>query len=307
MRAGEQVGEAVLGVVGVLVLVDEHEAERLLVVLEPVGIALEQLDGLHEQVVEVHRVHLGVALLVELVGVGRHLREAAALLAELGGPQQLVLGVADLAADRLRRVPLGVDVQLHHAALDEPAAVVLVVDGERALVAHALGLAAQQARAHAVERADPHGARHRPHEALDALLHLAGRLVGERDGHHLVRADVLHLEEPGDAVREYARLAGARAGEDQERPVDVGDRLALLGVEAGEQRVVLLRGTTRALAGPAAGRHPMPPPSSRLMARAMKPANTRRRPDSQRRSREMAPRKAPRKNSSSRPTATARR
>ena len=32
--AGEQVGDAVLGVVGVLVLVDHHVAERALVVLE---------------------------------------------------------------------------------------------------------------------------------------------------------------------------------------------------------------------------------------------------------------------------------
>ncbi len=86
VRAGEQVGEPVLGVVGVLVLVDEHEAERLLVVLQPVRIALEQLDRLHQKVVEVHGVHLGVALLVELVGVGRHLRVAPALVAELGGP-----------------------------------------------------------------------------------------------------------------------------------------------------------------------------------------------------------------------------
>ena len=54
---GQQVDQPVLGVVGVLVLVDEHEAEGALVVLAAVREALEQLDGLHEQVVEVHGVH----------------------------------------------------------------------------------------------------------------------------------------------------------------------------------------------------------------------------------------------------------
>src|SRR5665647_3034453 len=64
---GQEIGEAVLRVVGVLVLVDEHEAERLLVMPEALGEALEQLHRLHEEVVEVHGVHRGVTLLVERV------------------------------------------------------------------------------------------------------------------------------------------------------------------------------------------------------------------------------------------------
>ena len=43
-------------------------------------------------------------------------------------------------------------------------------------------------------------------------------------------------------MRQDTRLAGAGAGEDEQRPVDVGDRLALLLVEPGEQGVV--RGRT---------------------------------------------------------------
>ena len=71
-------------------------------------------------------------------------------------------------------------------------------------------------------------------------------------------------------------------------PVDVRDRLALLGVEAGEQRVVGL------LAGPGRRRrHPMPPPSTRLMTSAMTPARTSLRPESHSRSRDTEPRKTP--------------
>ena len=167
------------------------------------------------------------------------------------GPEQLVLGVADLARQRLGREALGVEVELLEAALDEPPAVVLVVDREVALVAEALGLAAQEPRAHAVEGADPHGARDGPDEALDALLHLAGGLVGEGDGEDLVGLHVVRLDQVGDAVGEHARLAGAGAGEDQQRALEVRDGRALRLVEAGEQRMVRLR---RTVASPAARR-----------------------------------------------------
>ena len=71
-------------------------------------------------------------------------------------------------------------------------------------------------------------------------------------------------------------------------------------VEAGEQRVLGL------VAGPSARGHPMPPPSTRLMTRAITPARTSLRPETQSRSREMEPRKMPRPKSSTSPTTMAR-
>ena len=44
-------------------------------------------------------------------------------------------------------------------------------------------------------------------------------------------------DQEGDAMGEDAGLARARAGEDQQRPLAVDDRLALGLVEAGQQRV----------------------------------------------------------------------
>ena len=54
-------------------------------------------------------------------------------------------------------------------------------------------------------------------QLLDAAAHLAGRLVREGDGEDAVRRDALDLDQPGDAVREHARLAAAGAGEHQHR------------------------------------------------------------------------------------------
>ena len=89
--------------VGVLVLVDQHVAEGLLVALAHLGEQLEQVDGAHQQVVEVHRVEAHELALVDLVGVGDRLLEVGAdHRAVLGGVAQAVLRVGDLAVDRRR-------------------------------------------------------------------------------------------------------------------------------------------------------------------------------------------------------------
>lgn len=53
---GQQVGDLVLDVVGVLILIDANVAEALLVLVEHIGAGAQQLERAHEQVVEVHRV-----------------------------------------------------------------------------------------------------------------------------------------------------------------------------------------------------------------------------------------------------------
>ena len=68
-------------------------------------------------------------------------------------------------------------------------------------------------------------------QRLDARPHLFGRLVGERDREHFVRFCVAVADEVRDAARDDARLARPRAGEDEQRPFQVQDRLALFGVE----------------------------------------------------------------------------
>ena len=67
--------------------------------------------------------------------------------------------------------------------LHQRAGVGLVVDGEARLVADGLGLAAQDAGEDAVEGSHLQVAGALlAHEAGNALLHLAGRLVGEGQG-----------------------------------------------------------------------------------------------------------------------------
>ena len=101
--AGEELEEAVLDVVRVLVLVDEHVAEGGAVARAHLREELEDVDRADEQVVEVHRVHLHEPLLVELVGVGDGLLEVGADELPVGGRvAELVLRVGDLVLDGRR-------------------------------------------------------------------------------------------------------------------------------------------------------------------------------------------------------------
>ena len=72
-------------------------------------------------------------------------------------------------------------------------------------------------------------------QVAGALAHLAGGLVGEGDGEDLPGRHAVFADQPGEAVGQGAGLAGTGPGQDQQRPVAVLHRPALLGVERGQQ------------------------------------------------------------------------
>ncbi len=121
MVGGEQLQQHVLRVVRVLVLVDEDVAEPLLIVLQDRRKGLEELDGQHDDVVEVDGGGLDETLLVEAIDV-RHLLviEPRPVLLERLEVDELVLGVRDGSLDLARREPLGVHVEIAHTEGDEP-------------------------------------------------------------------------------------------------------------------------------------------------------------------------------------------
>ena len=83
-----------------------------------------------------------------------------------------------------------------------------------------------------MERADPDPESR--HQGLDPLAHLAGGLVGERDGQDCSGA-IPECEQVGDPPGDDPRLARAGAGQDQQRALDVGHGLALGGGQISEQ------------------------------------------------------------------------
>ena len=254
VAAGEQQDDLVLRLVGVLVLVDEDVLEALAVVLEDVGVVAQQADGVDEQVVEVHRPglvqpglvlpeHLGLLALEDVLGAGQRLVRAA----------QLVLPEADDAVHAPRREALGVEAEVADHVAGEADGVGLVVDRELAGVAEAVGVGPQHPHAGRVERADPHRAGDRADEVGDAVAHLVGGLVGERDGQDPRRVHAL-VDQVGDAVGQDPGLARAGPGDDEQRPAAVDDGVELVGVETVDRRPVRSWSSAAGTAGMA--RHP---------------------------------------------------
>ena len=122
-------------------------------------------------------------------------------------------------------------------AFVEPDLVGLVVDREVRAVAEPRRLAAEDAAARGVEGQDPDRARDAAEHVLEALAHLARGLVRERDREDLLRLDPVRVDQVRDAVREHARLAGARARDDEQRPLGREHGLPLGRVQVGEIRL----------------------------------------------------------------------
>ena len=220
--------DGVLGPVRVLVLIHQHVGEAALIGRQHLGEALQQQIGVQQHAVEIEGVgglqallHAGVHPCHGLVeGVGGHLFQVL-------GHHQAVFRLGDGKRDGLRVVLLGIQVQLLHEALHQALHVVLVVDGELPRAAHVFGVGPQDAPAHAVEGGHPHAAGVRPHQGIEALPHLVGRLVGEGDGKDLpgVHAQILH--QVGDTVGEHPGLAGTGTGQHQQGAFGAEYRFAL--------------------------------------------------------------------------------
>ncbi len=86
-----------------------------------------------------------------------------------------------------------------------------------------------------MEGAEPrHALDHAADNVADAVLHLARGLVGEGDRENFARPGAAEAENMGDAHGEDARLAGAGAGQHQDRTVQRLDREPLLGIQPGQ-------------------------------------------------------------------------
>ena len=140
-------------------------------------------------------------------------------------------------ADGGRQLAL-VEVQLAHRLAHEGEPVVLVVDDEAGGQPQAGRVLAQNAHARRVEGGDEGRPQaEREDEIFHPPPHLLRRLVGERDREHVARVHALDGEEIGDAMRDDARLAASRAGEDEQWSLRRGHGIPLRVIERSEKGV----------------------------------------------------------------------
>ena len=224
-----------LRTVRVLVLVDHHVAE--LAGVEVAGLlgGFEELDRAQEEVVEVERIGVAKSRDVALVDLGNLLVANVVGAAQGLGPFHAIAQVADARERLARRHELVVDAEIFFDLLDERDLVRRIVDDEVAGEADFRRFAPQQARAEGVESRKPHAARVVADERRDALTHLAGGLVGKRDREHVVGLGVPVADEVCNAISDDARLARARAGQDEQRSVTMQNGFTLFRIQFREE------------------------------------------------------------------------
>ena len=214
--------------------------ETFLVAGQNLGDGVEQVDGHHQQVVEIHGRGLRQPLLVQLVNLGDPLPVQVTGVLRSGGERlevdQFVFGVGDDGPDAAGGVALLVHIQFADGALHRPAGVEFIVDGERRVVTEMAGFPAQDAGAGGMKGGDPHVLGRPAHQPGHPLRHLPRRLVGEGDGQHLPGSGVQVAEQVGHPVGEHPRLAGTGPGHHQHRPLHGRHRLPLRRVQIVEQR-----------------------------------------------------------------------
>ena len=233
----EQAQPEILRDVRVLILVDQHVAEALLIFFEHVLVLLEQAQILQQQIAEIGGVQLLQPLLIERIELARPaIGEGEALaLGHALWRQPAILPAVDHGGEQPRRPALLVDILGFEQLLEQPDLVVGVEHGEGRLEIHELGMPAQDLHPDGMEGAEPgHALDHAADQLADAGLHLPRRLVGEGDGEDLRRARASEAQNMGDAGGEHPRLARAGACQHQKRPVERLDRLALLLVQSIE-------------------------------------------------------------------------
>ena len=231
---GEQTQPHVLHQVGVLILVHQDVAEPAMVVGQDVRLGPQDLRHVQQQVAEIRRVQRPQPGLVRGI---KHLGMAVGEVGILvrGNPrrrQPTVFPALDHAHQRRRGPPLGVDpLRLHHL-LQQPKLVVGVEDGEIRRQPDMLRVPPQHPRAQRMKSPKPKAFRRLAQQRGNTFPHFPRGLVGERNGQHLVRERAPRQQDVGKPRGQHPGLAGARAGEHQQRPVDGFNRRPLLWVQA---------------------------------------------------------------------------
>ena len=228
MSLGKQLRNRILCAVRVLVLVHEDVVKFLLVLFTHLCVIREELHRQHEQIVEIQCIVCAQLRLVELVDLCHLLRkEIRRLCRECLDIEQAVLRIRNMRLDGARCRMLLVDIQFLQTFADQRLGIRGIIDDKVLRIgAKLLDLHAQETGAEGVERAQPDIVRGIPDQRVHTVAHFSRCLVREGDGKNTVRRNSL-LQEVCNAEGQYARLAGASARHDEERPLKAGNGLLL--------------------------------------------------------------------------------
>src|SRR5215213_7103061 len=234
-RLGKEPEPEILGHVGVLILVHQHVAETVLVLLQDVGMLAPQAQTFEQQVAEIDGIeNLQPLLICAVESSTLAVGEGAGFTGgNLIGSETPVLPAVDMGGELACRPTLLVDALSFDHLLHQAKLIVGAEDGEVGTQTDQLRMAAQDLGADGVEGAEPlHSLGHGTDHGSDALAHLPRRLVGEGHGEDLGRVGIASGDQVRDPGGEHAGLAGAGARQYENRALGGLDSSTLLRVQA---------------------------------------------------------------------------
>ncbi len=169
-------------------------------------------------------------------------RQAIGVCQVVGRRDVLVLAAAEQRrergqeAGRVPERPVGVEVELEEVLAQEDHDLGPGQDAQVGRQAELQRVVPDEAVAEGMERRDRGVRVAVRHELVDADRHLLGGLVGEGQGQDLRRLRTPRRDEPGDPPGDDLGLAGAGAGDHQQRARAMGDRPELVGIEPAQER-----------------------------------------------------------------------
>ena len=200
--SGQKVGQHILHVVGILVLVDKDVAELIPVVLQGLAVRLQQLHCVKDDVVKVQGVGVPQTAVIGSIDPAHPypapVPPLLPQLAELLGHHHGVLGIGDHRQHLPHREGLFLQSHLLENVLDDPLAVVGIVNGKAAVETDLINIPAQDPNAGRMECSGPDIPGFLPQHPLQPVLQFIGSLVGKGDGQYLPgpgrlhRAQILH-------------------------------------------------------------------------------------------------------------------
>ena len=236
--ASQLKNDALLGIIGVLILVDQYILEPHGVFFANVWKLAKQSIRLHQQIVKIHRICLLASLFVSKKDSahGRHLHVCIAfshfrVVCILFSRNKMILCHRNQMMHRSRLVGFVIEIHLLDDGFQQRTRVIFIIDGEIVLIADGFGFNPENSRENRMERTHLQIASHLvAYKVAYALLHFVSRLVGERQSQNVPRPHS-HFQQVGDLVNQHTRLSRPSTCNHQLRPVCIFNCRALAVVQ----------------------------------------------------------------------------
>ena len=237
MELRQATHDDILRVVSILILIDQHILESLLIARQYLGMVAEKEVGLQEQIVEIHRaIEFATTAILNIdITKLRYLRPTILgcehrILDVCTRGYQVIFRHRNARSDNIRFVLIVAQTLIFEDGFEEIFAVGRLVDGVLLRIAQHLGILTQDARKYGVERTHTDVATVRADHLLDTLTHLARRLISKGKRENRVRSHTLR-QHIGDTGGEYACFARASTCNNQRRLVICLHSSTLRGIQ----------------------------------------------------------------------------